>query len=190
MKTNLINRKIFYKKYYEKFLTLFKTEDYLEQLIDFEKEILNCKKRGGTVFILGNGGSAAIASHVAVDLTKNAGVKSLTFNEVDLITCFSNDYGYHNWMKKSLDYYAKKKDLIILISSSGNSPNIIAAAKYSIKKKINLITLTGMSKNNKLKKINKYGLNFWVNSASYNFVENIHQILLLSIVDSLISRKK
>lgn len=152
--------------------------------------ILECKKKYGKVLIFGNGGSAAIASHVAVDLTKNAGIKSLTFNEVDLITCFSNDYGYKNWMKKSLFFYADKKDLIILISSSGNSPNVIAAAKYSLQQKINFVTLTGMSKNNKLRAINKKGLNIWVNSKSYNNVENLHQILLLSIVDSIISKKK
>ena len=76
-----------------------------------------------------------ISSHFSVDLTKNAKVKATNFNEADLITCFSNDYGYEKWMEKAIQYYCEKGDILILVSSSGQSKNIINVAKY-FKKKI------------------------------------------------------
>ena len=85
--------------------------------------------------IFGNGGSAAIASHVSVDLTKNANIRSVNFNEADLITCFSNDYGYERWVEKAIDFYADDKDVLILISSSGKSLNMINACKAAREKK-------------------------------------------------------
>ena len=74
--------------------------------------------------IFGNGGSAAIASHFSVDLTKNSKIRCVNFNESSLLTCFSNDYGYENWIKKVLEFYANPKDLIILISASKQSLEI------------------------------------------------------------------
>jgi D-sedoheptulose 7-phosphate isomerase len=97
--------------------------------------IKNIKQKESKIIIIGNGGSAAMASHVAVDFVKTAGVRAINFNEADLITCFANDYSYENWVVKALDFYADPNDLIILISSSGKSKNIINAAKYAKKKK-------------------------------------------------------
>ena len=108
------------------------------------------------------------------------------FNEANLITCFSNDYGYENWMKKSLEVHAEKNDVLIIISSSGESQNVINLAnqgkKMGLKK---IITLTGFQKSNRLRK--KGDINIWIDSKRYNFVENTHQLILLSIVD-LISK--
>ena len=78
-------------------------------------------KTGKKVIISGNGGSAAMASHVAVDFTKAASIRAINFNEADLITCFANDYGYEHWLEKDLEAYADPGDLAILISSSGKS---------------------------------------------------------------------
>ena len=86
--------------------------------------------------IFGNGGSAAIASHFSVDLTKNAGIRCTNYNESDLLTCFSNDFGYEEWVKKSIDFYADRGDSIILISSGGNSQNMVNAANFVKDKKI------------------------------------------------------
>ena len=66
--------------------------------------------KGGEVIIAGNGGSAAMASHAAVDLTNNAQVRAVSFNDAGLITCFANDFGYEKWVEKSLEYYADKSD--------------------------------------------------------------------------------
>ena len=98
-----------------------------------------------------------------------------------MITCFSNDYGYEKWLEKSLQIFMKKNDYLILISSSGESKNIINAAKYARKKKLFLITFSGMKKNNSLSSLGN--LNFWINSKKYNTIENSHQILLTLAVD-------
>lgn len=122
-------------------------------------------------------------------MTKNAKVRAINFNETDLITCFSNDYGYENWVAKSLEFYADKGDLLILISCSGNSKNLIKANKYAIKNKIKIVTLTGCQKSNLLNK-QKNDLKFWLDSKNYNHIEIIHHLMLLSIVDKIISIKK
>tara|TARA_A100000164_G_C21923917_1_gene782082 strand:+ start:1636 stop:2181 length:546 start_codon:yes stop_codon:yes gene_type:complete len=141
------------------------------------------KKNKGKVWIFGNGGSHATSSHIATDFTKNTNIKMLTISDADQITCFSNDYGYENWISTALKKYLTKDDLVILISSSGNSQNMINAAKVCKNKKIFLITLTGFKKNNKLK---PYGnLSIWIDSKSYNFVELAHLQIMTYLVDKL-----
>ena len=153
-----------------------------KDLIKVKDLIINTKKNNSRVLIFGNGGSAAIASHVSVDLTKNLKVKAMNFNEADLITCFSNDYGFEKWIEKTIEFYANKKDILILISSSGKSKNMIKACKAAKKKKISkIITFTGNKKNNPLSKLGD--INLWVDSNIYNHIENIHQVWLLGICD-------
>lgn len=157
-------------------------KNILNKLLLIKKILLNTIKNKKKVLIFGNGGSAAISSHVSVDLTKNTKIKAINFNEADLITCFSNDYGYENWISKAIDFYADKNDVIILISSSGRSKNMLNACKVAKKKKNSIvITFTGNKKNNPLSKLGD--INLWVNSNIYNYVENVHQIWLLSICD-------
>ena len=113
-------------------------------LIDRSVElILECKRNNGKVFIVGNGGSSSIASHVSIDFTKAANVPSQTFNNANLITCFANDYGHDNWVLEAIKAYTNKKDMVILISSSGTSKNIINAASYCNEIGIPLLTLSG-----------------------------------------------
>ena len=139
--------------------------------------------------IFGNGGSAAIASHFSVDVTKNAKVRCTNYNESDLLTCFSNDFGYEKWVEKAIEYYSDPNDILILISASGSSPNMINAAKHAKKKQIkSIITFTGNKNNNSL--MNLGDINFWVNSSAYNHIENVHQILLLSLVDLIIGKSE
>jgi D-sedoheptulose 7-phosphate isomerase len=88
-------------------------------LIQVKELWLSANKKGKKIIIAGNGGSAAMASHVAVDLTKNAGVRAINFNEADLITCFANDYGYEEWVAKAVEFYGDEGDVLVLISSSG-----------------------------------------------------------------------
>lgn len=155
-------------------------------LEDITKLLISTHKKKKKVIIFGNGGSAAIASHVSVDLTKNAGIRSINFNESDLLTCFSNDFGYDNVFAKSLEFYADNGDLVIIISCSGESKNLIKAAKICKEKKIKICTLTGFSKSNSLRKMGD--INLWVDSKAYNIIENVHQIWLLSIVDKIIGK--
>ncbi len=107
---------------------------------------MKVSKKKGKILIFGNGGSSAIASHVSVDLTKNARIRTVNFNEADLITCFSNDYGYEKWVEKSVDFYADKNDILVLISSSGKSKNMLNACKAAKRKKIKVISFTGHTK--------------------------------------------
>ena len=110
-----------------------------------------------------------------------------TFNDSNFITCFANDYGHENWITEAIKSKCANGDLIILISSSGKSPNIINAAKYCNNNKIDLITLSGFSKNNELKSLGN--INFYVNSENYNHIEMVHHIILVSMVD-IIAKKK
>ena len=151
-------------------------------LIDRSVElILKCKRNNGKVFIVGNGGSSSIASHVSVDFAKVANVPSNTFNNANLITCFANDYGHENWIKEAIKAYTQKNDILILISSSGTSNNIINAAKYCNENNIPLITLSGFDKSNPLAKLGD--VNIHINSNNYNYIEMSHHIILVSIVD-------
>lgn len=177
----------FFRDYLEQVTSSIQQADIplLEKSIDLIKAI---HKKGNKLIIVGNGGSAAIASHVAVDLTKNTGVRAINFNEADLITCFANDYGYEHWVEQALDFYADKGDLLILISSSGSSSNIINAVKKAKEMGLIVITFSGFSKNSPLKNLGD--LNLWVDSNEYNIVESAHSIWLLAIVDRLINENK
>ena len=104
-----------------------------------------------------------------------------TFNNTNLITCFANDYGYENWVKESIKANCNLKDLIILISSSGSSKNIVNAGNYCKENNINLITCSGCNQGNPLSKLGN--INFYVKSKDYNFIEMTHHIILVSIVD-------
>ena len=157
-------------------------KDIFDKITSIKKLIIKSKKNNSRILVFGNGGSAAIASHFSVDLTKNVKVKAMNFNEADLITCFANDYGFDKWIEKAVEFYADKKDILILISSSGKSKNMINACKAAKKKKISkIITLTGNNRNNPLSKLGD--INLWVDSKIYNHIENTHQTWLLSICD-------
>ena len=178
--------KNYLNRYFNEQSELIKKVNY-NNLIAVTKLINQVKKNKKKIIIIGNGGSAAIASHASVDFTKVGKVRCINFNESSLLTCFSNDYGYENWASRALEFYADPKDLVILISSSGKSKNIVNAAKKAKNLKCHLITFTGFLKNNEVSKHGKY--NFWVNSKIYNFIENTHQLWILSLVDNLVKTK-
>jgi len=179
----------FLNSYLNDFSNLIKpNENIIKKLIEVKNIFLKTSKKKGKILIFGNGGSAAIASHVSVDLTKNARIRTVNFNEADLITCFSNDYGYEKWVEKAVDFYADKNDTLVLISSSGKSKNMINACKAAKKKKIKIISLTGHTKNNPLFQISD--LSLWVESKAYNFVENTHQVWLLTVCDLIIGKRE
>ena len=158
-----------------------------DSLLNLSNKIVEISKRKNKIILIGNGGSAAMASHVAVDFTKTCGLRAINFNEADLITCLANDYGYELWAAKALEFYADEGDLIILVSSSGMSKNIINAASYAQEQNLELITFSGFSKNNDLRKMGTK--NFWVNNSKYNIVEMTHHCWLLSINDHILNIK-
>ena len=155
-----------------------------EDLIKVSEKIKAVSNAGHKLIIAGNGGSAAMASHVSVDFTKAAGIRAINFNEADLLTCFANDYGYERVFEKAVEFYGDEGDLLILISSSGSSENVVNAAQRAKKLGMEIITFSGFKSDNPLRKLGD--INFWVDSKAYNIVEMTHHIWLLAIVDYII----
>jgi D-sedoheptulose 7-phosphate isomerase len=176
----------FFNNYFNVIDEKSKSIDYKE-LISASELANNANKDGGKIIIVGNGGSAAIASHVSVDFTKAAGMRATCFNESSLITCFANDYGYENWVARALEFYADKNDMVFLISSSGGSKNITNGARQAKEMGLPIVTLSGFSPENELRTLGN--VNLWVDSTQYNVVEIVHQTWILSIIDYLINNK-
>lgn len=137
------------------------------------------------ILIVGNGGSNAIASHAASDFTNVLCKNARAFTDTTLMTCYINDYGmedaYLRWIQgfRPMDY----DTLVILISSSGESENVVNCAEWCSRYGVAFITLTGFKKNNKLNSIKGAELNMWVDSKSYGVVECTHGNFLHSIID-------
>lgn len=158
--------------------------DVTASLVQLKDLVGETRARGRKLILAGNGASSAIASHAAVDFTKAAAVRAITFHDVDLITCFANDYGYDRWIEQALAAYADQGDVVILISSSGRSPNVIRAADYARGRGVKVVTLTGFAPDNPLRQLGD--LSLWVDSRAYNVVESVHQIWLLMVCDLLV----
>jgi len=154
-----------------------------ELLQDVCIQIQRAEQQGGKVILVGNGGSAAIASHIAVDLANSAGLRAVCFNEASLITCLANDYGHEQWMARAMAMYADKGDVAILISSSGRSANIVNAAKTARSLGIGVAAFSGFFSNNPLRAMGDVSL--WVDSDIYNVVETVHTMWLAAVVDCL-----
>ena len=180
----------FLKSYLEDLSNLLKPDDDLiKSLICIRDLLLEVKSNNKKVLIFGNGGSASIASHISVDLTKNADLRCLNFNEASLITCFANDYGFEHWVKKAIDFYGDDGDLLILISSSGQSENMLNGVKAARNANFkSVVTLSGFAKDNPLSQLGD--INLWLDSRAYNFVESVHQIWLLTVVDLIIGSRE
>jgi len=154
---------------------------YLKKSLErFKKEAHARHKKGKKVIFIGNGGSAAIASHMAVDWTKNGPIRSVAFNDAATLTCLSNDHGYANVFAKQLEYYAQPGDLVVIVSSSGKSPNSLAAARAANALDLDSVRLSGMDPENELRRGGR--LNFYVPSGDYGLVELTHLCLLHAIV--------
>ena len=158
---------------------LLKTDQNL--LEEISNEILIRKENKKNILIFGNGGSQAIASHISTDITNTLNIPSLSFSSNSLATCFSNDYSYELSISRFIEIFSSKDDLVILISSSGESENMINAAKICKSLKLKLVTLTGFNKDNRLNKYGDYRIHIPI--CHYNIVENAHQIILTTILD-------
>ena len=137
----------------------------------------------GKVMFVGNGGSAGIAGHLAIDFAKNGGVRSVTFNDASSLTCLGNDLGYDQVFAKQIELHARKGDLLIAISSSGKSPNILNAVKAGRDAGCAIITLSGFGADNPLRKLGD--VNFYLASDRYGFVEIGHLTICHAILDLL-----
>jgi D-sedoheptulose 7-phosphate isomerase len=139
------------------------------------------------VVVIGNGGSAAIASHVAIDLSKNAGVPALAFNDASALTCLSNDFSYQQVFAKQIEYHCHAQDVLLAISSSGESPSILNAVDTARRRHLVVVTLSGFKPENRLRKVGHY--NYYVPSDQYGFVELAHLTILHAITDYLVTER-
>ena len=146
--------------------------------------VAEARDSGHKLILAGNGASASIASHLATDFSKQGKVRAMAFNDANLITALGNDCGYENWIAKALDFYADKGDVLILISSSGKSPNVVKAAQRGKELGLYVSAFTGFAKDNPLGAVSD--INFWVDSRSYNIIECTHMIWLAAVIDLLI----
>ena len=136
---------------------------------------------GNKIIFVGNGGSAGIASHLAIDFSKNGGLRALAFNDPAALTCLGNDLGYENVFAKQLDFHARPGDLLIAISSSGRSPNILGAVKIARTRDCKIVTFSGFTEENELRRTGD--VNFYVRSREYGFVEVAHLALCHAVLD-------
>lgn len=154
-------------------------EDGMERAISI---ILSNKIAGRKIIVIGNGGSAAIASHMQNDLCKSVGVRSIVFNEAPLLSALSNDLSYAEAFEVLVDLWAENGDTLIAISSSGQSENIIRAVDIARTKGCSVITLSGFKKDNPLR--TRGAVNFYVPADQYGFVELGHSILAHYLSDA------
>jgi D-sedoheptulose 7-phosphate isomerase len=133
-------------------------------------------QRGGFVYLIGNGGSAAMASHMAADACKHGDLRALAFNDVAMLTATANDLAYDQVFALPLQRLARPTDLLISISSSGNSPNIVRALEAARELGVAAVTLSGKGADNRSRALGQ--LNFHVPRQRYGWIESAHQILI------------
>jgi D-sedoheptulose 7-phosphate isomerase len=155
-------------------------EEGINQLLTLLIEI---KKTNNRLYIIGNGGSAAVASHAVIDFINIGKISAHTLQDPAILTCMANDYGYENVYSSTIQQMVNHGDCLIAISSSGESQNIINGVAVAKERGAKVVTLSGFDANNRLKNIGD--LNFWCNSDDYGSVEIAHQFILHHIADNL-----
>ena len=150
--------------------------------------LIRCASQdGGKIIFIGNGGSAAIASHMAIDFSKNGGMPALCFNDAVALTCLTNDLGYEEAFSQPIRMLAKSNDVLVAISSSGQSRNIINAVKAAHSIHMKVITLSGFDEANLL--VKEGNINFHVPSNRYGAVEITHLTLCHALLDLILGKK-
>jgi D-sedoheptulose 7-phosphate isomerase len=155
-------------------------EHGIARLCDWLTEVREEERR---LYIIGNGGSAGVAAHAVTDFFNAAKLKAITLHESSLLTCMANDYGYENAFARMLSQMVQTKDLVIVISSSGQSMNIRNAAQQALQNGGIVVTLSGFDSDNPLRSLGE--LNFWLDSDDYGMVEIGHQFILHNVSDRL-----
>jgi len=173
----------FLDNYFALYRRLLLKTDIKGKLLAFRDTCLEVKERRNKLIFAGNGASASIASHAATDYTQHGKVRAVAFNDHNLITAFGNDYGYEHWIARALEVYADPGDVVVLVSSSGSSPNIVNAAQYAREHDLRCVTFSGFSSNNPLRTLGEP--NFWLDCNAYNVVESTHLIWILLVVNLL-----
>ena len=154
----------------------------LDQGIDWmRRATAETHARGNKIMFVGNGGSAGISSHLAIDYSKNGGLRAMAFNDPAALTCLGNDLGYEQVFAKQLELHLRPGDLLVAISSSGRSPNILNAVAVARSGGCRIVTLSGFDADNGLRRTGD--VNFYVESREYGFVEVAHLSLCHAVLD-------
>jgi D-sedoheptulose 7-phosphate isomerase len=151
--------------------------------VGFESVVTAAKavrKRDGHIFFIGNGGSAAIASHMATDWLNKARIAAMCFNDGASLTCLANDHGYQNVFSHQMELQARQGDMLVAISSSGRSPSILQPSRL-MRGTTTIVTLSGFDGDNPLRKLGN--VNFYVPSDNYGIVETAHLAILHALLD-------
>ena len=176
------------KKWIERFMEDVKSKVLNEELADnmlaMRKLILEVREKNKKIIFAGNGASTLIANHGALDYVNQLGVKTASVSSPEFITAAANDFGYEGIFERYVNLYAEEGDLIVVISSSGRSKNVINASKIGKEKGCNVVTFSGFKEDNPLRKCGD--VNFYVNSDNYNKVESIHNLWLVSVCDLIL----
>jgi len=138
-------------------------------------------ERGNKLMFIGNGGSAGITSHLATDFSKNGGLRATAFNDGAVLTCLGNDFGYEHVFAKQIEWHGQPGDLLLAISSSGRSANILKGVCAARERGCGVVTMSGFGEDNPLRLAGD--VNFYVRSSFYGFVEVAHLALLHAILD-------
>lgn len=163
-----------------------KCESYDEGIKLLVDTFTRHKERQAQLFFIGNGGSSAIASHMTADFMKNGGMNTYSLYDNAVTTCMGNDYGYEYIFSKPMEFLVREGDLVVAISSSGNSLNIVNAIETAKMKKATVITFTGFGADNAAKASGD--INLYVPYEKYGVVESIHNLILQQIVDLIMER--
>lgn len=139
------------------------------------------RAEGGKAMFIGNGGSAGIASHMAIDFLKNGKLPSLAFNDGAALTCLGNDCGYEAVFARQIEAHGRAGDLLFAVSSSGRSANILSAVTAAKQRGCQVITFSGFDADNPLRRMGD--INFYLASHQYGFVEAGHLVLIHAILD-------
>lgn len=166
-----------YRNYYKAFL-----DNELSRFVDDFIRLMHGANLNARYYFAGNGASAAIASHLANDFTKAVGLRASTFHDPAMLTCFGNDFGYDNWIAEAVRRFGDPGDILILISSSGQSTNILKAASAAKENGLVVVALTGPTPSEKL--VKEADLILKIQSKIYNVIENCHMMALCAVVDS------
>lgn len=145
------------------------------------QKLLEARSSNKNIYIIGNGGSAGVAAHAVTDFFNVAKLKATTLHESSLLTCMANDFGYENAVARMLGQLLNPADIVIAISSSGNSMNMRNAATIAREKGAFVLTLSGFKADNPLRLLGD--INIWLPSGDYGFVEIGHQFILHNIAD-------
>lgn len=137
--------------------------------------------QGRKIMFIGNGAGAGIASHMATDFTKNGGMRALAFNDGSMLTCFGNDLGYDQVFAKAIDMHGAEGDVLVAISASGRSPNILNAVATAHARKCHVVTFSGFRADNPLRAMGDW--NLYVPADGYGPVEVAQQALIHAILD-------